>query len=312
MALEKACEVVASEQGKELVQHGSAMFPVACYEENMTCYSVPWHWHEDLEYILAHEGAVTVGVDGRHYTLAQGQGILINSEVLHAVEYTEKAPSVLHSAVFHPRLVGGVDTVYWQKFVQPLLTPGAPPCFLLDESIPWQGAVLEHLRASWQAIAAEDEDYENLGRYHLSAAMHAIADHCPVYSAKTSQQQQVEAQRVKQMLHFIEQHYSEELTLREIAESASLSESACLRSFRKLLGTTPIQYVRQYRIEKAAELLISTQLKMGEVGAECGFADVSYFTKSFREQKNCTPREYRQRFLEQTRPKSGITGHGEA
>lgn len=307
MALEKVCEIVASEQGEELVQHGSAMFPVACYEENMTCYSVPWHWHEDLEYILAHEGDVTVGVDGRHYTLAQGQGILINAGVLHAVEYTEKAPSVLHSAVFHPRLIGGVDTVYWQKFVQPLLTPGAPSCFLLDESIPWQSLALAELRAGWQAIAEEKADYENRGRYHLSAALHAIADHCPSYAAKTSQQQQAEAHRVKQMLHFIERHHAEELTLREIAESASLSESACLRSFRKLLGTTPIQYVRQYRIEKAAELLTSTQLKMGEVGAECGFSDGSYFTKSFREQKNCTPREYRQRFLEQARQKGGTS-----
>ena len=98
------------------------------------------------------------------------------------------------------------------------------------------------------------------------------------------------------MLRFVEEHYAEELTVERIADSVALSESACLRSFRQLLGTTPIQYVKQYRIEKAAGLLLTTRLRTGEIGAECGFTDLSYFTKTFREIKHCTPREYRQKF----------------
>ncbi len=297
MALEKVCEIIASEQGRELAQHGSALFPLACYEEDLTCYSVPWHWHEDFEYILAHEGTVTLGVDKRRIHLAQGQGIWINSGVLHAVEFVEGAPSVLHSAVFHPRLIGGMDTIYWQKDVKPLLTPGAPVYFLLEETETWQKQVLEHLRRCWQEAADESDGYENRVRYHLSAAVHQITMQGLPQTCRVSEQEQVEANRIKQMLHYIEEHYAEELTLRAVAESVSLSESACLRSFRKMLGTTPIQYVKQYRIEKAAELLLTTRLRAGEISAECGFSDVSYFTKSFREQKNCTPTEYRQRFL---------------
>ena len=49
-------------------------------------------------------------------------------------------------------------------------------------------------------------------------------------------------------------------------------------------------------MEKAAELLRSTRLKTGEIGLECGFSDGSYFIKTFREIKHCTPREYRIRF----------------
>ena len=54
--------------------------------------------------------------------------------------------------------------------------------------------------------------------------------------------------------------------------------------------------MKQFRVEKAAELLRSTRLRTGEIGAECGFADGSYFIKTFRELKHCTPKEYRQRF----------------
>ena len=80
-------DIVADGEGRELVQHGSALFPIACYEERLTCYSVPWHWHEDFEYILAYEGTVTVGVDKKRICLAEGEGVFINSGVLHAVEF---------------------------------------------------------------------------------------------------------------------------------------------------------------------------------------------------------------------------------
>ena len=145
-------------------------------------------------------------------------------------------------------------------------------------------------------MSEEPDDYENRVRYLLSAALHTLAAHCPAGECRTSQQEQVAAERMRRMLHFVEEHYPEELTVERIADSVALSESACLRSFRQLLGTTPIQYVKQYRIEKAAELLLSTSMKTGEVGVECGFADTSYFTKTFREMKNCTPKEYRRRF----------------
>ena len=138
MALALNCGIPSTPQGRELVQHGSALFPIACYEERLTCYSVPWHWHEDFEYILAYEGTVTVGVDKKRICLAEGEGVFINSGVLHAVEFAAEGPSALRSGVFHPRLVGGMDTIYWQKLIRPLLQPGVPSYFLLSKGEPWQ------------------------------------------------------------------------------------------------------------------------------------------------------------------------------
>ena len=296
MALALNCGIPSTPQGRELVQHGSALFPIACYEERLTCYSVPWHWHEDFEYILAYEGTVTVGVDKKRICLAEGEGVFINSGVLHAVEFAAEGPSALRSGVFHPRLVGGMDTIYWQKLIRPLLQPGAPAFFLLDEAVPWQKEVLACLRDAWREVADEPFDYENRARYHLSAALRLLSTQCVGGKTKVSQQEQIAAERMKQMLRFVEEHYAEELTVEKIAACVALSESACLRSFRQLLGITPIQYVKQFRVEKAAELLRSTRLKTGEIGMECGFADGSYFIKTFREIKHCTPREYRTKF----------------
>ena len=293
-----APDVVADAGGRELVQHGSALFPIACYAEDLERYSVAWHWHEEFEYILAIRGPLTVGVNRMRLILQTGQGIFINSGALHAVEEAENGDALLHSGVFHPRLVGGMDTIFWQKLIRPLLQPGAPAFLRLEGTERWQRQVLQNLQEVWQAVAQEPEGYENRVRYQLTEALHLVVAHSPAQVCRTSQQEQVAAERMKQMLRFVEEHYAEELTVERIADSVALSESACLRSFRQLLGTTPIQFVKQYRIEKAAELLLTTRLKAGEIGAECGFADGSYFIRTFRELKHCTPKEYRERFKE--------------
>ena len=293
MAVQVCNNVVASSAGRELAQHGSSMFPIACSAEDMTADSVAWHWHEEFEYILSEKGILYVDVNKTRVRLNQGEGIFVNSGALHAVE---QSPALLHSSVFHPRLVGGMDTIFWQKLIKPMTQPGAPAFFLHNEAVPWQKEVLACLRDAWREVADEPFDYENRARYHLSAALRLLSTQCVGGKTKVSQQEQIAAERMKQMLRFVEEHYAEELTVEKIAACVALSESACLRSFRQLLGTTPIQYVKQYRVEKAAELLRSTRLKTGEIGAECGFADGSYFIKTFREVKHCTPLEYRQRF----------------
>ena len=293
MAVQVCNIVVASSEGRELAQHGSPMFPIACYAEDMTADSVAWHWHEEFEYILSEKGILYVDVNKTRVRLNQGEGIFVNSGALHAVE---QSPALLHSSVFHPRLVGGMDTIFWQKLIRPMTQPDAPPFFLLDALVPWQKQVLDCLHESWKAVSDEPFDYENRVRYYLSLALRLLSTQCVGGRTKVSQQEQIASERMKQMLRFVEEHYAEELTVQLIAGSVALSESACLRSFRQMLGITPIQYVKQYRVEKAAELLRSTRLKTGEIGAECGFTDGSYFIKIFREIKHCTPKEYRMKF----------------
>ena len=289
------CRTTVDDSARELMEHGTAAFPIACYHDDLQAEPVPWHWHEEFEFILAALGPIHVDVNKTRLTLQTGQGVFINSGALHAVEPAE-GRALLHSGVFQPRLIGGMDTVFWQKLIRPLLQPGTPPFFLLDEAVPWQRQVLLCLREAWKGVADEPFDYENRVRYHLSLALRLLSTQCVGGKTKVSQQEQIAAERMKQMLRFVEEHYAEELTVERIAASVALSESACLRSFRQMLGITPIQYVKQFRVEKAAELLRSTRLKTGEIGMECGFADGSYFIKTFREIKHCTPKEYRAKF----------------
>ena len=75
VGLSSATAVVADAAGREQTQHGSPLFPIACYAEDLSCYSVAWHWHEEFEFILAALGPIHVDVNdpadraGRIYQL---------------------------------------------------------------------------------------------------------------------------------------------------------------------------------------------------------------------------------------------------
>ena len=74
---------------------------------------------------------------------------------------------------------------------------------------------------------------------------------------------------------------------------ANISESEVLRVFRKTINKTPIQYLKEYRILKACELLKDTNQKTIDIAFNTGFNDASYFNKIFKQTKGLTPLEYR-------------------
>jgi len=103
------------------------------------------------------------------------------------------------------------------------------------------------------------------------------------------------ADRIKQMLQYIQDHYAEDVSVDQIAASASISASECLRCFHDMIGTTPNQYLRDRRAQRAAELLCGTGLSVTEIAGQCGFQDGSYFARSFRQVCGCGPTAYRRK-----------------
>lgn len=293
------CGAQVNAQGRELAEHGTALFPIACYHDRMAQDVIPWHWHDEWEAAVIERGTAVVSVDGQSYTMEPGEGIFINSSALHSVCDKGDTDCCLRSIVFHPRLVGaGLDSVFWQSYVQPVLSNTGLRCVLFKPGTTWNDDALRYILTAWTACAEEPDGYELRVRSALSELAFLLVSHCPAGQMRPTEKALRNEGRIKTMLRYIQEHIHEELTIANIAQSASVSESECLRCFRDMLGTTPIRYVRQLRIQRAAELLESTSLKIAEIGALCGFQEMSYFSKSFRDIRGCTPKEHRHKTAE--------------
>lgn len=290
------CQFPIAVDGRELAQHGTAVFPVACYHDDLGIHEVPWHWHEELEVVVVAKGCCTVATDSNKFYVREGEGFFINSGVLHGCWDAEDSGCRFHSLVFHPRLVGGsLDSVIYQEYVLPLVRNRNLESLHLTPEQSWQAKALEAIEEAWQAGAAETYGYEIRMRSALSEMVLQLQDNHPGADVLPGAKAVRDAQRIKSMLHYIHNHWREPLDTKAIAESAAISESECLRCFRATIGTAPIRYLRQYRIEKAARMLEETAVPVSSVAENCGFQDVSYFTKTFREMKGCTPSAYRHR-----------------
>lgn len=89
--------------------------------------------------------------------------------------------------------------------------------------------------------------------------------------------------------------YAKPLTTSELARLAGLSVSQFERTFRRILGSTPRQYLLRVRIDRACQLLLQGEMTVAAVALECGFYDQPHFTRAFAEQMGETPSEYRAR-----------------
>ena len=98
---------------------------------------------------------------------------------------------------------------------------------------------------------------------------------------------------VQRAADYIRAHYDAELALDELAAAAHISKSYFLRLFRQYMGTTPYNYMLCCRITRAKELLVSTDLPVGEIGRRSGFANEANFSTRFLRMAGQSPLQYR-------------------
>ena len=289
------CSVQTDALGRELATHGTPVFPVGVYRDDLAATPSPWHWHEELELVVVRRGAALCAAGAEKYTVQAGDGVFVNAGVLHGDWPAAPGDCLLNSVVFHPRLVGGsMDSVFWQQYLQPLMADTARSTALLRRTVDWQCAVLDALEEALDQLARRQTGYEFRVREALSRCVFLLYTHAPAGAALPRSALR-SADRSKTMLQFIHEHFDQPVSVPQIAASASISVTECLRCFRDVMGTTPNQYLRQYRAQRAAELLSSTSLRVGEVAARCGFADANYFARCFRQMYGMSPADYRKK-----------------
>lgn len=102
--------------------------------------------------------------------------------------------------------------------------------------------------------------------------------------------------KLKSILHYLDEHYTEDISLDFLAEQFYISKYYLSREFKKEYGTTIIQYILTKKITNAKELLRYSSSSIEEIARLCGIDDASYFNKVFKKMEGCTASEYRKRW----------------
>jgi len=106
---------------------------------------------------------------------------------------------------------------------------------------------------------------------------------------------------LKPAMEYLNNHFTERITIETVAAQVHLSTSQFQRRFRALFQTSPVQYLLQLRIDSACQQLQRTDASLGSIAMENGFYDQSAFCRQFQKRVGLTPRQYRTRFSNSTR-----------
>ncbi|EJR53312.1 hypothetical protein IIM_02676 [Bacillus cereus VD107] len=100
---------------------------------------------------------------------------------------------------------------------------------------------------------------------------------------------------INQITEYIQKHYCDALTLDLLAEMCHGSPYHLQRTFKKIVGISPIEYIQQFRITKATEYLSHTNQSIIEISTAVGIENPEYFATLFKKKTGFTPTEYRKK-----------------
>ena len=98
---------------------------------------------------------------------------------------------------------------------------------------------------------------------------------------------------VSNAMHYIEHHYSQNLTVRQLADELNVNINRLISVFQTETGRTPGNYIQNVRLTQASHLLSNTDLSVQNISTMVGIPDANYFIKLFKREYSMTPNQYR-------------------
>lgn len=105
--------------------------------------------------------------------------------------------------------------------------------------------------------------------------------------------------RIEKAINYMENHFTENISVEELAEISNMSVSRFFPNFKKAVGVTPVEYLNHYRISQAIILLMNEDsLSIETISEKLGFDSAAYFRRVFKKITGKTPRDYRKSSME--------------
>lgn len=290
----------------ELKDHGNLEFPIAIYDiiiSELNMQTVRWHWHEEIELIYVRSGRVEIFADDFSTTICEGQGFFLNQNVLHAMHIIKGYDARFTSIVFHPSIMFGYGkTQLSSQYLTPVIENKNLKYILIDAKEENDKAMLSCINLLDTILHKKERGYELLVNAQLCNIWYLLLQTANVTLPKSSGSKRIanDEERIKNAILYIEQHFTEPITLDDIADSIPLSKSECCRCFKRVLRLTPFEYLLKYRIFYSIRLMQrqETDIKsIADLANAVGFSNISYFNKVFKKYQHMTPTEYKNEIL---------------
>lgn len=251
----------------------------------------PPHWHEQLILMNIRSGSLVLQCVGQEFVANQGDVLVVNPNEIHSglnpgleLNYDLiKLDLIL--------LIGNQADLQQSKYVELILKNH----MLFQNKIKNDKLILSYIANIILEYREHKEGYELAVRgyaYQLLTCL--LREYIKVIPTQNDMDMQY--RRIKQIngaINYMEEHLSDKITLKDLAEISNLSLIHFSRVFKSISGYSPMDYLNRLRIQRATQLLLESDLTIIQIAMDTGFSDSNYFSRAFKKVREQTPSEFR-------------------
>lgn len=228
----------------------------------------------DSRLYYVEKGAIVVQIYGQTITAGPGDLMLIPSRTVHSCWLTEDSYAEKCWCHFSMRNAAGE---FFERFaLEPVL-------HVPDREVVRK--LFDQLFASHDMPAPQRDLAATTA---LCGLVQYYFDHTKVSLRESA------SERVIKVIDYIDRHYTENLSLEQLAEIAGYSTTHLSKRFREVTGMPPVQYLNLIRIDRAKYLLQYSDEPIGRIMEQCGFTSAAYFARVFRKMLGYSPQMFRE------------------
>ena len=275
----------------ELIERGTEHFPIELYhvDKHHPRYEMSSHWHNEIELMRIISGKLNIKLNSNEYLAEKGDLIFVNPETVHGA--TPVGECKYDCIVMRFDMLS-VEDESCRYFIDSLLNHD----ILINE---YNRDCPERFKNAMNYLFDSMDGTAPGYKFSVISALYDLLGSVIDNKMYTSVAMETESHsdknltKLKNVLSFIRENYQKQITLSDMGKEANMSQKYFCSFFKKMTNKTPMEYLILYRVECAARKLLYSDMSVTDIALSCGFNDLSYFIKTFKNIKGVTPARFK-------------------
>ena len=251
----------------------------------------PLHWHSEFEINFIVSGCADYIVGDEKFTSQPGDIIIAAPNILHSAYPHGEVTQVYEVFLFSADMLGAAAG---DRFSSEILLPIVSGEMRINPHIIPLHAYYGELRTSVENIISgalgDSAGHDLLIKSELARLFCLLLESGDITKTVKSR---VTSEMIRPAIDYMNLHYTENITVSQLAKTVSLSESYFMQKFRETAGISAIEYLNQIRVRAVCAQLADTKKPAAEIAFGCGFRNLANFNRVFKSVTGRTPREMR-------------------
>lgn len=256
----------------------------------------PPHYHDFIEVLYCLCGNYKIIINNEEFYFGAEDMIVIGSRKIHEISNVGHTHGKYLVIKFQPEMIySSYNSAIELKYVLPFMFNNSDGKYIFNTKS------LENspLKTVFEDISNEIEEKKYGYEIALKSDIYKlilwiirkINEENHIFSFYTTKT----LTKIENALSYIESHYKEKISVKEIAGNSFMEYTYFSRIFKKITGLSCTEYINSFRVNKAESLIISTGKSISEISDLVGFDNVSYFIKQFKHYKGISPKQYKKK-----------------